>query len=313
LPIDVVVIGGVTLDENVVGGVAWRGVGGGAAYASYVLAALGARVGLVTRVSRDVGEVLLRALASVADMVDMNGLVVGDVEVPVFRNVYSGEERRQEAVRGSYVLGPKDLPPGYLSARLFLVTPVLGEVSPVLLESLLQRGASVAVDIQGFVRELRPDGSVAMASSLRIPLAGLMLLKAGVDELPAVSPRGVSPLLSTGIEFVAVTLGRRGSIVYVGREGRAHSFSPPRVRTVDATGAGDVYVAVLAYELARGRDVVEAGRLATAAAAYSTQFRGPSYPISPEDIRRLAEQVGHSELGLDEAQARISAGKPRCT
>lgn len=313
MPIDIVVVGGVTLDENVVGGVAWRGVGGGAAYASYVLAALGARVGLVTRVSCDVGEMLLRALAPVADMIDTDGLVVGDVAVPAFRNVYSGEERRQEAMRGSYVLGPKDLPSSYLSAKLFLVTPVLGEVSPALLESLLRRRASVAVDVQGFVRELGPNGSVTKAPSLRIPLAGLMLLKAGVDELPAASPRGINSLLSAGIEFVAVTLGKRGSVIYVGRKEKAHSFSPPRVRTVDTTGAGDVYTAILAYELARGRDVVEAGTLATAAAAYSTQFRGPSYPISLEDIRRLAEQVGHSELSLDEAQALISAGRPRCT
>ncbi len=72
-------------------------------------------------------------------------------------------------------------------------------------------------------------------------------------------------LVSKGVEYVVVTMGARGSLVI--SSNFVEHIPAYKVKAVDTTGAGDAFNGALAVFLAEGKDIVEACRLANAAAA----------------------------------------------
>lgn len=50
----------------------------------------------------------------------------------------------------------------------------------------------------------------------------------------------IKEILKKGVEYVIVTLGKRGSLV--GHNGEVHRIIPPKVREINDTGCGDVFV-----------------------------------------------------------------------
>ncbi len=72
-------------------------------------------------------------------------------------------------------------------------------------------------------------------------------------------------LISKGVEYVVVTMGARGSLVISSNS--VEHIPAYKVKVVDTTGAGDAFNGALAVFLAEGKDIVEACRLANAAAA----------------------------------------------
>lgn len=91
-----------------------------------------------------------------------------------------------------------------------------------------------------------------------------------IEEASALSGRH-DPLeaarffLERGVGAVAVTLGGEGSLI-ASRSGEVHRVPAFEVAVTDTTGCGDAYSAGFIAGLARGYDLLAAGRLATAAA-----------------------------------------------
>lgn len=99
---------------------------------------------------------------------------------------------------------------------------------------------------------------------------------------------GTSALLDAGVRAVVITLGARG-IRIVTRDSEAE-IPPFAVRAVDTTGAGDAACGALAAALARGSDLPQAARRASAAGALAATRAGavPSLPYG-EEIDALVE------------------------
>jgi len=72
-------------------------------------------------------------------------------------------------------------------------------------------------------------------------------------------------LVAKGVKYVIITLGAKGSLI-VSKNFIKH-LPAYKVKVVDTTGAGDAFNAALAVGLAEGRNIVEACRMANAAAA----------------------------------------------
>jgi ribokinase len=94
--------------------------------------------------------------------------------------------------------------------------------------------------------------------------------------------KAADKLLAKGIETVIITLGPRGSLV-ANREGKKLTAGF-KVKSIDTTGAGDVYNGVLAAALAAGEPLLEAAHYANAAGALSVTRLGaqPSAPAWSE-------------------------------
>ena len=89
-------------------------------------------------------------------------------------------------------------------------------------------------------------------------------------------------LLARGPRAVILTLGERGSLLVTAEE--VLLVPAPRVKAVDTTGAGDAYVASLAFGMAQGKQLPDCMRLATRVASISVQKPGTqaSYPTWEE-------------------------------
>lgn len=95
-------------------------------------------------------------------------------------------------------------------------------------------------------------------------------------------------ILDRGPQSVIITLGGDGSLVYNGQE-----FTPieaTRVEAVDTTAAGDTFNGVLATMVAEGRNLIDAAREASLAAAISVTRMG-AQPAAPTRAE-VAAMVG---------------------
>lgn len=85
-------------------------------------------------------------------------------------------------------------------------------------------------------------------------------------------------ILDRGPQGVIITLGGDGSLVYDGQEFTL--IEATRVEAVDTTAAGDTYNGVLATMIAEGRNLIDAAREASVAAAISVTRMG-AQPAAP--------------------------------
>jgi len=114
--------------------------------------------------------------------------------------------------------------------------------------------------------------------------------------------RAAAKLFSAGVKVVAVQIGDAGDLVLwpagraSPRAAQEHFLPRLKVKTVDATGAGDAFAAGLAVALAEGRNYREAGILANAAAALTTTKLGaqPALPNREAVARFLRLSSDHS-------------------
>ena len=100
--------------------------------------------------------------------------------------------------------------------------------------------------------------------------------------------RAAQKLFSRGVKAVAIQAGNAGDLI-VWPDGEL-LLPRMKVKTVDATGAGDAFAAGFSVALAEGRSYAEAGVFANAAAALATTKMGamPAMPRRAEVQRLLA-------------------------
>ena len=95
-------------------------------------------------------------------------------------------------------------------------------------------------------------------------------------------------ILDRGPQSVIITLGGDGSLVYDGQE--FTFIEATKVEAVDTTAAGDTYNGVLATMIAEGRNLIDAAREASLAAAISVTRMG-AQPAAPTRAE-VAAMVG---------------------
>jgi len=233
--------------------------GGAALYAALTAQALGEEVTLFTRAGTDfVGRALLDR--------------IGRVELLPAPCTTAFDERYRHGRRTVRLLahaGPLDvtLP----SADLVLVCPVADEVPLARLSSARPRRL-LAAGLQGWLRAFAPDGT---ASPLRPADLGAFgacgLVSLSEEDVDGLGP-DVLAAIRAAVPRVAVTAGAAGARLD-GPEG-VHHLPPLPVKSVDPTGAGDVFLAALAVRIAAGEALVDAGAWGACAGALATTALG---------------------------------------
>ena len=101
----------------------------------------------------------------------------------------------------------------------------------------------------------------------------------GIEVKDLASAReAAKAILDRGPQSVIITLGGDGSLVYDGQE--FTFIEATKVEAVDTTAAGDTYNGVLATMIAEGRNLIDAAREASLAAAISVTRMG-AQPAAP--------------------------------
>ena len=306
---DIVVVGAASRDRVANDPRGWR-LGGAVSYAALTIARLGLRVGAL------VGADAEAAAAHELDLLREAGAEVVIVPLdsgPVFDNIEEPAGRRQVAHAHATPLPLAALPASWRRAPAWLLGPVAGELSEDW--ARVPTGeALVAIGWQGLLRDVRAGHHVrrvAPGPSALLERADLVAVS-GTDFGPDTPIDQVAGWLRPGATLLVTGGARGGLAAEVGPDGlrRVHHYPALRPdRALDATGAGDVFLAsVLA---ARAKPQLVGGRIAQrydlllGAAAASLLVEGPGLDGVPdrEAIRRRMSEAAVRRVAADNSSA----------
>jgi sugar/nucleoside kinase (ribokinase family) len=259
-----------------------RACGGTATYATLALRTLGLDAVLVGAVGDDHADMLRAPLASAG--VDLRGLRVDGGPSTAYVLDYDGPtgERRVRLRHRGPPVRPGDLPhpPG---AAFVHIGAFAGEVLPATVARLASWGIPLGVDLH-VLRCFANDGSVRLgdAAATGIDFGLFDTIKGAFEEIRAFAPSAggdlqaaMRAIAALGVRHVLATDGRHGALMQV--DGVVEIVPAFPVREVDATGAGDVFLAgFLAARHALGEPARDAARFGAATASFVVEGPGAS-------------------------------------
>lgn len=302
---DIVVVGGANTDflvrgqripqrgETVQGNEFQQASGGKGANQALAAARLGAQVAFVGRVGKDDrGDALVAHLRE--EGVETRYVVRDDAAytgVALVMVEEKGEKQIMVAPGANQRLNPNDIRAASEAIRQakFVLTQL--ETSLEVLKEVAQLAHQANIPVL-----LDPAPPVRLPDEV---LRYITVIKPNSTEARALTDievtdrasarRAAEALLGRGVSTVAIQAGEEGNLI-LSREGEW--FMPRlRVKSVDATGAGDAFAAAFAVALAEGKSVAEAGRFANAAAALKTTVLGAQAGLPKrEDVLNLLKK-----------------------
>jgi len=271
---------------------AGRVMSGCSTNAALALAKIGADVRLVGAVGDDYRAEFVRQLAvHNIDLKTIPSAETGGVSLIYYDDFGN---RTLDLLGRAAVIDRVD-PDWYRGADAVLIGPILGEVSFDLIGEIRRNYSGLFFcDPQGLIRDADKDGRIyhervdgieAALSHFTIvkpnELEGRILTGFDCRQDPYAAARMIK---SWGPEIVIVTLAELGSLVY---DGRTFIDIPPyEIDLLDATGAGDTYMAGFTFEyLKTGGDLRRAGCFASCTSSVMIENTGPDFSMTESMIR----------------------------
>jgi len=168
-----------------------------------------------------------------------------------------------------------------INASIFHIGSLLADDISIELIKYLSRKGEVSLDVQGFLREVRGTEVHAIDwAEKKEVLQYISILKANESEMEVLTGNkevadGVRILAEWGVKEVIITLGSRGSVIYVNKTFHLIPAFEPAAKAVDATGCGDTYMAGYLYSRAKGNSIDKSGCFAAAMATLNIESSGP--------------------------------------
>lgn len=185
-------------------------------------------------------------------------------------------------------------------AEAVLVGPILKEISFELIRDIRRRFAGLLFcDPQGLLRGAGENGRIYHEKPTGIEeiLALFDIIKP--NELEARVLTGIDCrrdpfaaariIQSWGAKLVIVTLAELGSIIYDGRE--FIQIPPYEVDLVDATGAGDTYMAGFTHAFLNGEPLRSCGTFASCVSSIMIEQVGPGFTLTEAAVRARQETL----------------------
>jgi len=188
----------------------------------------------------------------------------------------------------------------YKQAEAVLIGPILGEVSLDEIKRIRDNfDGLLFCDPQGLLRNVDQDGRIfhekvdGIEKALGLcdvvkpnELEGRVLTGLDCREDPYEVARIIK---SWGPKLVIVTLAELGSVIY---DGNTFIDIPPyEIDLVDATGAGDTYMAGFTFEYLKTGDVRRAGCFASCTSSIMIENVGPDFPLTEAAVRRRQDTL----------------------
>lgn len=243
----------------------------------------------------DISYSLVTALAE-SEMTEVEKLRLMGVNVTVmpsrhsvyFENIY-GEDQNNRKQRVLAKADPFTIQAlEDVEAKVFLLGALLADDFSLEVVKYLSEKGLVAIDSQGYLREVRETNVYATDwSDKKEMLKYVYALKANEEEMEVLTGHkdircAAQQLYDWGVREVIITLGSLGSIIYNGLEFyQIPAYIPTEV--VDATGCGDTYMTGYLYKRAKGESIEDSGKFGAAMATLKIQGTGP-FDGTKEDV-----------------------------
>lgn len=203
-------------------------------------------------------------------------------------------------------------PEWYQNSEAVLIGPILGEVSFDQIKQIRQNYKGLFFcDPQGLLRGAdendrifheTPDGIKDALAQFDIvkpnELEGKVLTGIDCRENPYEAAKIIK---SWGPKLVIVTLAELGSVIYDGNN--FIDIPPYEIDLIDATGAGDTYMAGFTFEyLNTGGDLRKAGCYASCTSSIMIENVGPDFKMTEAMIRERQEKL----LAMDNYKVKVA-------
>lgn len=305
----VIVAGAASRDVTAVDPRGWR-LGGPVTYASLTLARLGLRVGAVVGVDAEAAAAHeLKALETAGAIVIRVPLASG----PIFEIMETANGRALRCLATSDPMGVLSVPRAWLrQGTPAFLGPVAGELGA---EWAGVGGDQLALGWQGLLREMHPGEEVKRTAPVSHPLIDIATIVGLSREDLALETRPVdlAPMLASGATLVCTDGERGGDVLAITGDGRVaeawHYIAVPSDRVVDATGAGDVFLAAMfaaRVDPSLGPEVL----VGAAAASISVEGFGiEAVPSRAAVLERMRRAVSRANRWASDDSSRAS-GRP---
>jgi sugar/nucleoside kinase (ribokinase family) len=201
----------------------------------------------------------------------------------------------------------------YKDSRAILIGPILGEISLQSIADIRENYPGYYFcDPQGLLRTVDDSGRIHHRKTKGIEdILGLFTVvkpnELEGQELTGIDCRrdphkAAEIIKSWGPEIVIVTLAELGSVIYDGR--RFIDIPPYPIELVDATGAGDTYMAGFTYEFLKTGDLRQAGCFASCVSSIMIEQVGPDFILTESEVRRRQKTL----LSQSEFKVNLVAG-----
>ncbi|MDP9173875.1 MAG: D-glycero-beta-D-manno-heptose 1-phosphate adenylyltransferase [Planctomycetota bacterium] len=286
---------------------------GGAANVASMLATLGAKVRAVGVVGRDAAAEDVRRLMRKVG-IDPAHLIEADDRPTTckLRLVGAAQHRHAQQLMRLDFENAKPVSQGVAEALLARVEAAIADCKIVCIEDY-NKGAVPAAVCQGIIASCNRRGIPVLVDPAQIPdyskykgataiklnrpeaeRASGMLIQGEADYQPAAEKL----LNQLELGAVILTLDRHGAYLAT-RDGERRWLKHARPRQVfDATGAGDMVLAMLAAARAGGASWVEAVALGNVAAGLEVERFG-TVPIKPAEIIQELQSLAHDRIGKE--------------
>ena len=276
---------------------------GGAANCAANLAALGAKVALISAIGKDEpGRALLDTLRTAG--IDCGGVVVSSERTTTTKmRVLAGQvhSTRQQVIRIDYdsepalaaderaqlqqLLGEEIKQADAVVISDYNYGVVDGQMAAMARDAADQRGTPVFIDSRFRLSEFPRFTSATPNEDEIAQLSGQLLTN---DlELEALGAKLREQL---GYRSLLVTRGGRGMVLFDAEAKPLHIEAVGSRQPVDVTGAGDTVIATYALAIASGASFAEAARLANFAGGIVVMKRGTA-TVSAEELSSSISQV----------------------
>ena len=286
---DFAVIGHVAIDRIITDQGERIQLGGPPTYVSLVTRKLGKSVMTVTKVGGDIPDDFISQLEGLG--IDLEGMIIEGAETTRFILDYRGAERRLsvgsvcEEIKSEDVVG---------LSEVVLLAPIVGETPPSVLSNI--ESDVIALDPQGFVRDIQPDGTILPKRWFDESLMRrLTIYKSSEDELRLVtgdidSMKGLEKIIGLGAEVAIATKGGEGALLVM-REGRCKVPALTLREALDPTGAGDIFIGGFFSEYLDGEDPSWCASMGAAMASCVIETVGARIDASRKLVSERAEDV----------------------
>lgn len=286
---DLAVVGHIAIDRIINTGEERIQLGGPPVYVSLVANRLGKRVDVVTKVGDDIPDDFISQLHKLR--IDLEGMIVDGAETTRFVLDYRGADRLLSVGSVCEEIGLEEVSE---LPEAVLLAPIVDEIPPSTV-SHIDTGL-IALDPQGFLREIREDGRVQPRHWFDLGLLKrLNVFKSSDEELRLVTGEanplwGLEKIVRLGAEVALATRGVQGALLATRRQ----SFRVPafHVRNVlDPTGAGDAFMGGFLLEYLDGEEPSWCASVGAAAASYTVETLGARLDASMQEVMRRAEEI----------------------
>ncbi|MHA1672140.1 MAG: PfkB family carbohydrate kinase [Promethearchaeota archaeon] len=271
------------------------------------------KIGIISKIGKDFDTSLLKIFP--APPIDISNIKIEGKKTTTYELNYTNHTRKIRLVKKAPEINPFSHSSLIYNTKSIHITPIAGEISLSSLEKLATddqlNGCIFGLDLQGFIREFDSEGFLSVKDGKKVlerlfPIMEIfgsrLFLKASDEEVQILTKnenlKEATRLLGKSGAYILTTLGGKGLLFQAPNHQlvQINAFTPHL--TVDETGAGDCFMAVLLIELVKhslfpltNEGVIEAIRIASSASSFLVEEKGPhGFQDRNTIIKRLLSQ-----------------------